>query len=43
MEFAEKKSRHLRDKFFAVLGEMLQRKAISKQEYKDTIEKNDLD
>ena len=42
-EFAEKKSKQLRDKLFGVLNEVLQRKGISKQEYKETLEQNDLD
>ena len=41
-EFAEKKSGHLRDKLLAVLDELLQRKAISKQEYKNKIEQNNI-
>ena len=42
MGYAEKKSIQLRDKMLALLNELLQRRAISKEEYKDTIEKNDL-
>ena len=41
--FKEKKTRQLKEKLNAVLDELLQRRAISKQEHKDKIEQHDLD
>ena len=40
--YADEKSGQLRDKVLAVLDELLQRKAISKKEYKDKIEQHDI-
>ena len=41
--YAEEKSGQLRDKLLASLDELLQRKAISKREYKYKIEQHDLE
>ena len=41
--FKEKKTGELKEKLIAVLGELLQRKAISKREHRDKIEQHDLD
>ena len=41
--FAEEKTEQLRDKLLAFLDELLQRKAISKRDYKDKIEQHDID
>ena len=41
--YADEKSGQLRDKLLAFLDELLQRKAISKRDYKDKIEQHDLD
>ena len=42
-EYHEEKSAQLRDKLLALLDELLQRKAISKRDYKDKIEQHNLD
>ena len=43
MQYAEKKSKLLRDKLLGVLNELLQRRVISKQEHRETLAENELD
>ena len=41
-EIKEERSEHLRQKLFGVLNELLQRRAISKTEYNDKVQKHEL-
>ncbi len=43
MQYAEKKSKLLRDKLLAVLDELLQRRVLSKHEHRETLAENELD